>query len=150
MTEIQLSIDKAQVYDEVAKTAEYVGSKMKEDNLAYERISLTDENGEMLDRFWDESKALVEDGLKRMLKSEDEEEGVYTLTLRLSDAFKESLVESMKRSLFSYFVMSIAAKWFIITNKEEAEGYAKAAAAQIEDVMRKAYYKKAPTRPTFD
>ena len=150
MKEVQLSIDKAQVWNEVAKTAAYTGMKMQKDDLAYERIALVDEDKEMLERFWAESKSLVADNLKRMLKSETEEDGEYTVALRLSNAFKEELVDSMRQSLLSFFVSNILAKWFIITNKEEAEVQAKAAEVSLEDVLRKAYYKKQPMRPTYD
>ncbi|MFT0204978.1 hypothetical protein ACMSFV_13305 [Bacteroides thetaiotaomicron] len=56
----------------------------------------------------------------------------------------------MERSLFSFFVMNITAKWYTFTNKEEATGYATEAATYMEDVMRKAFFKKRPIRPTYN
>lgn len=38
--------------------------------------------------------------------------------------------------------MNITAKWYTFTNKEEATGYATEAATYMEDVMRKAFFKK--------
>ena len=46
--------------------------------------------------------------------------------------------------------MNITAKWYTFTNKEEAAGYATEAAACVEDIMRKAFYKKKPTRPIYE
>ncbi|MBQ8270795.1 MAG: hypothetical protein IJZ22_06300 [Bacteroidaceae bacterium] len=147
--EITLKVNKETVYDEVAKTTEYTGAKM-DDEHAYEVISTTDEDKAMLERFWNECKNMICNSLKKVLVSEVEAEGEYSLTLGLSTAFDESLTESMQRSLFSFFVMNITAKWYTFANKSEATGYATEAATYIEDIMRKAFFKKKPTRPTYD
>ena len=147
--EITLKVNKETVYDEVAKTTEYTGAKM-DDEHAYETISTTEEDKTMLERFWNECKNMICNSLKKVLVSEVEAEGEYSLTLGLSTAFDESLTESMQRSLFSFFVMNITAKWYTFANKSEATGYATEAATYIEDIMRKAFFKKKPTRPTYD
>lgn len=148
--EITLRINKEDVYEEVARTTEYTGAKM-DDEHAYEVISTTEEDKAVLDRFWNECKNTVANSLKKVLVSEIEtEKGEYALTLGLSAAFDESLTESMRRSLYSFFVMSITAKWYTFTNKSEATGYAAEAATYIEDIMRKAFFKRRPTRPTYD
>ncbi len=82
--------------------------------------------------------------------SETERDGNYVLSLDLSNSFDEALTESMERSLFSFCVMNITAKWYTFTNKQEATGCATEAATYIEDIMRKAYFKKRPVRPTYD
>lgn len=148
--EIILNVNKEDVYSEVAQTTAYTGAKM-DDEHAYENISTTDEDKSMLERFWSESKNMICNSLKKMLLSEEEtEEGKYSLKLGLSTAFDESLTESMERSLFSFFVMNITSKWYTFANKSEATGYAAEAATYIEDIMRKAFFKKKPTRPTYD
>ncbi len=150
MKRIIFQINKSEVYLEVAKTTSYTGAKMKGDTDAYDRIFTTDEDKEMLERFWNESKNTVVDGLKRVLNTETELNGVYTLELGLSNSFDDSLTESMQRSLFSFFVMNITGKWYTFTNKEEAVGYATSAASSMEDVLHKAFYKKKPVRPTYE
>lgn len=150
MKKLILSVNKADVYNEVAKTTSYTGAKMENDATAYTRIFTTEEDKDILERFWNESKNAVAGTLKKLLNNEQEENGTYTLTLDVSSSFDDSLTESMQRSLFSFFVMSIVSKWYIFTNKKEAESYATSALGDMEDVMRKAYYKKRPTRPTYD
>lgn len=148
--EVVLTVDRRGVYDEVAKTTEYTGAKM-DDELAYETVSTTEEDEVMLERFWDECKSALCNSLKRMLvKEEETKNGVYELTLELSSAFNNALTQSMQRSLFSFFVMNITAKWYAFTNKGEATGYATQAATCIEDIMRKALFKRKPERPVFD
>lgn len=144
-----LSANKDDVYEEVAKTTSYTGAKM-DDAAAYDRIFTTDEDKAMLERFWNESKNTISESLKDFLADEAEADGVYTLTLALPSSFNEGLLESMGRSLFSFFVMNIVAKWFTFTNKQEATDYATAAASNIEDIKRKAFSKKKPQRPTYN
>ena len=149
MIDIALTVDKEKVYAEIAQTTSYTGSKM-DDELAYDRIFTTDEDKSMLERFWNESKNTVCNSLKKTLQGEVEADGEYIISLGLSNSFDEALTESMARSLFSFFVMNITAKWYTFTNKEEAAGYATEAATYLEDIMRKAFFKKKPKRPTYE
>ncbi len=144
-----MRVNKDMVYEEVAQTTSYTGAKM-DDVTAYERIFTTDEDKAMLERFWNESKNAIAGSLKKFLESETEMDGTYMLTLELSASFDDSLLESMERSLFSFFVMNITAKWYTFTNKNEATDYATGAATNLEDIMRKAFFKKKPRRPTYN
>lgn len=149
MIEVTLTVEKESVYEEVAKTTSYTGAKMA-DKDAFDRIFTTDEDKSLLERFWSESKNTVANSLKRVLLHEQEADGAYSLRLGLSSSFDEALEDSMQRSLCSFFVMNVTAKWYTFTNKQEATGYASEAATYIDDIMRKAFFKKKPTRPTYD
>ncbi len=147
--EITLILNKDAVMEEVAQTTSYTGAKMTEED-AYERIFTTDEDKSMLERFWNECKILVCNSLKKVLISETEDAGTYELVLGLSTAFDERLTSSMQSSLFSFFVLNISSKWYTFTNKDEAKGYATEAETYIDDILRKAFHKKKPVRPTYD
>lgn len=144
-----LSVNKENVYNEVAKTTSYTGAKM-DDEAAYDRIFTTEEDKTMLERFWDESKNTICNSMKKFLVNEKESNDTYTLTFNLSASFDESQLESMERSLFSFFVMNVTAKWYTLANKQEATDYAAGAATNVEDIMRKAFFKKKPKRPTYN
>lgn len=163
--EITLSIDKREVMREVAITTAYTGGKMDTDANAAERIATVDEDESHLERFWEESRAdicqeligLVSyEGMVKAVVVKPREEGSktpgehYELRLEVSKSFDEALLPSMRLSLFSYFVQSIAARWYVYTNKGEAGEYADKAATMLDDIHRKAVYKKKPTRPTYD
>ena len=149
MVEYQLKVNKENVYQEVSKTTSYTGKKMKDDPKAYDRIYATKFDREMLERFWNESKNTVCNSLKKFMVSEGESGSEYVITLALSSSFDETLLESMNRSLFSFMVMNIAAKWYVFTNKEEAQSYSQNASSMLEDLMRKTFFKKKPQRPTY-
>lgn len=169
--EITLSINKEDVMKEVATTTAYTGGKMVDnDKNALHRISTVDEDENHLERFWEESRAdicqeliglVTFEGMVSNIDSPTQPAATigrppmlqkmnYELRLDVSRSFDEALLPSMKLSLFSYFVQSIAARWYVYTNKGEAGEYADKAATLLDDIHRKALYKKRPVRPTYD
>lgn len=151
MIAIELTVSKKAVYEEVAKTTSYTGQKMLDDDTAYDRIFTTDEDQEMLERFWNECRAEIAQRFVGLVSAEkmSDDDDTYTLSLDLSGSFDTALQPSMQLSLFSYFVQSLAAKWYSFTNKGETEKNSLRATALLEDVREKAYYKKKPSRPTY-
>lgn len=149
--EITLSVNQSAVFKEVAQTTSYTGQKMESDPNAYDRIFTTDQDRNELVRFWDECRAAIAQSLVRLVEDESmDSSGNYVLKLDVSEAFDTALQPSMQLSLFSYFVQAITAKWYVYTNKEEAEKFGQRATGLLEDVRRKAFYKKKPTRPTYN
>ena len=177
--EITLKISKEDVMKEVAITTAYTGGKMADnDENALHRISTVDEDEKHLERFWEESRTDICQELIGLVTFEGMVSGLpvipydpvqpvqplaasadlpviqtpkhYELRLDVSKSFDEALLPSMNLSLFSYFVQNIVAKWYIYTNKGEAGDYADKATTLLDDIHRKAVYKKKPTRPTYD
>lgn len=155
--DIQLTINKALVLDEVAKTTSYVGAKAADDGTAYEHTFATDEDRVMLERFWIESCSAATDSLKPLLKTISSQEPTrgysldkdYSVTLEMPSNWDQKLQDSVTGSLFSFFANNIASKWFLITSKEDAEAYAQTAAGSLQDVELKLFYRKRPERPTY-
>lgn len=154
MKTVVIDITKQDVYEEVAKTTAYTGAKKEGDDGAYDRIFTKDSDMEMLERFWSEACSAATEQLKRFVTEVSGESAgstAYRLTLELSGSFDDSLTAGMKASLTSYLVSMIVSKWSRITNRTESESYATDAAGAMDDVMRKVYYRKKPTRtkPTW-
>lgn len=150
--EVTLSISQDAVLTEVAQTTSYTGNKMSNDPEAYERIFTVDEDKNELKRFWDESRAEIAKTFIGIISSEGmaNDGDTYELKLNVSVSFDNALLPSMQLGLFSYFVQNITAKWYVFTNKGEAADYATIATAIINEVKEKAFFKKKPTRPTYD
>ena len=156
--EITLSVNKANVYDEVAKTTSYVGAKkMAEDVAAYDRTFTTDDDRLLLERFWVETCNAVTDAFKPFIVSVDSQpvsHGIdltrnYNVTLDLSSAFDESLTESISTSLHSLFVSSIVGKWFAIASPADAERYVSEVGGTMESIIKMIYFRKRPSRATM-
>lgn len=148
MAEYILTLNKEDVYNEVAKTTSYAGAKSTDITL-YDKLYTIDEDEEMLDRFWEESKTAASSVLKRVYSSEEEKDGAYKLILELSDSFNNDFLPGMNKSLFSFFVTNIIAKWYAFINMESAGKYASEATFNIEDIKRKALYNIKPKRPVY-
>lgn len=173
--EITLTINKEDVMREVAVTTAYTGGKMMgNDEDALQRISTVDEDEALLGRFWEESRTdichelidlvtfegMVLRDMYRPIDPPSRPSGAadtdtkprlyYELRLDVSKSFDDALLPSMEVSLRSFFVHNIVAKWYVYTNKQEAGDYADKAVMLLDDVHRKAVYKKRPTRPTYD
>lgn len=147
MKEITITINKEEVYEEVAQTTSYTGAKMENDEKAYDRIFTTEGDRSQLERFWNESCVATCETLKEFVQEEQSERDSFTLSLALSSAFDPALESSMKKELISFFVTNIVSKWYVITNKKESGEYAETALRMIEGVKRKAYYRRKPKRP---
>lgn len=150
--EIRLQVSQSEVFEEVARKTSYTGAKMDDDKNAYERITTVDEDVPELKRFWDESRAEVAQAFIRMVSSEGMsiDGDTYSLVLNVSVSFDNALLPGMELGLFSYFVQSITAKWFVFSNKKEASDFADRGSAILEEIKEKALYKKNPVRPTYD
>ncbi len=145
MTQIELTVGKSAVYNEVAKTTSYTGAKMVGDDDAYLRIFTTDEDQEMLERFWNEAASGAIEQFKPFIGQCSNGES-FTVGLNLSSSFDTNLKDSIQSSLFSYMVAMIVAKWYKFTNKGESESYGNDAVGAMDDVMKKIYYRKKPVR----
>ncbi len=154
MNNVDITINKSFVYDEVAKTTSYAGSKLLGDERAYQRIFTTDDDQMMLERFWAEACNAATGLFKPFVtsvSSNPPSHGIalsnnYEVKLQLPDRYDTSLSDSVESSLFSYFVSYIVGKWYKFTNKAEADALLQEATNLLEDVKRKIYYRKKPTR----
>ncbi len=155
MKEITITVNKANVYDEVAKTTAYIGAKSVDDVSAYERVFTTDADREMLERFWAEACNMATTQLKRFVvqvSDNPQRHGVdlaanYEVILKLSELFDDTaLADSISSSMFNFFVASIVGKWCALAAKAEAESYALEAAGLMKEVIQKAYHRSRPTR----
>lgn len=154
MQTVTFTVNKANVYDEVAKTTAYTGAKAQDEKVSYERIFATDEDRLALERFWAEASNAVTDLFKPFLTSvtsQPEGQGVditrnFVAVLEISGSYDTALNDSIGSSLFSFFSLFIVGKWFKYTNKDDAASYANEAAGMLEDVKSKIYYRKKPRR----
>lgn len=153
MKSVTLQAVKANVMGEVEKTTSYAGRKIDQaatpvegQETAYERVRTTAGTEELLTRFFDEAASFATSRMVRFISSTTTNSTSYTANLSLTDRFDEALVPYINDSLFSYFVSFILSRWFKISNKQEAETYMADANAMLDDVMRKIYFRSAPTR----
>ena len=154
MINICLTVNKANVYDEVAKTTSYEGAKIKDDNNAYNRIFTTDEDRTMLERFWNEACNISTETFKQFITKVSnlstshgvELDNNYDVEMEVSSSYDINLTSSIQASLFSFFVATIVGKWNNFVNKDTVKNYENDADVALMDIQSKLYYRKKPKR----
>lgn len=152
MSTIVLSVNKADVYSEVAKTCSYTGAKRITPSTeegqpsVYERIFTTDADAEMLDRYWAEGCNEMTSVFKPFISSLGVNGDTYSADLAMGDSFETSLETPVNSNLFSYLVYSICAKWFLMTSPEDVQKYELLAEEAKNKVREDLYFKKKPVR----
>lgn len=152
--ETTFTVNKANVYTEVAKTTSYAGIKKAPDGSLYETIFTSDDDRLMLERFWHEAANTLTDLFKPFLVSVTStapSHGIdlaenYRAELNLSESYDSSLNDSVQSSMFSFFVTTIVSKWFTLADKDESETYGLQAVGFLDDIKSKIYHRKKPTR----
>ena len=160
MTDVTLTVIKADVYDEVAKTTSYLGVKHQasgdEGSIDhYEQVFTTDADQLMLERFFGEAESVVNDKLKTWIDettSHAHSTGVaandkYEVKLKMPTNYDTELDDSVEASLFSYFSNYIVAKWCEISSPADSEKHGATAAVMLDDVIRKLRHRVRPCRP---
>lgn len=156
-----INISKGDVYDEVAKTTAYIGTKHQgggdEGSIDhYEQVFTTDADRLMLERFFNEASLIATDRMKEWSDvvtnsathntSVDESVG-YTMKLYMPTNYSEQLMDSAELSLFNFFVSYIVSKWCQISSPADSESYGASASAMLEDMEKKLRNRERPTRP---
>lgn len=148
MQKINLEINKADVYEEVAKTTAYIGGKNVDANgkSLYDQVFVTDADKQMLERFWHGAI----DGLTVILESVlrastmDEESVLYNLGM--TDNFPMMLEGSLKSTAIDYVVNQLIAEWCAVSAKGEVEKYSNEAGALLMQVNNLIHKRMRPSR----
>lgn len=156
MNSIDISVNKAYVYDAVDETAAYIGAKTIGDDGAYQRISTTDADRTLLENYWSEACCLATDVLKPYIQEVSDNSvshtvslgANYDVTLKLPGNVNLKLTNTISTSLFHYFVYSILSKWCMLTSKQDAESYALDADKMMKEVLRCVHHRTRPQKPT--
>lgn len=140
---LQFTIDKNKVYNDVARITSYQGAKAT-DVTAYDRMLIVDEDKELLDRYFNESKSQLTTVIKKYFVSDTEANEQYTLNIKVYDNFKDGFIADIQDSLYGFFKESIVAKWYLLTNKEESANSTAQMASILEDILIRLFYKNPP------
>ena len=145
MSQISVNIKKQDVFDEVTRLVEYIGAKQGGSKY-YDRVSLVDEDVEMLEQFFVESKNTLIGYLHQFFISESGD-ATTTLLFKVSPQYNAGMVGSISQSLAKFFVYNITAKWFSTVTKDvNVADLATMAGKFLEDTMVKLSKKCAPIR----
>ena len=149
MRDIRISINRDEVYEEVAKTTAYIGGKNLDANgkSLYDPVFVTDADREMLEGDWNAAIGDVSVALDSVLAYQNSYSGEEeTFGLSVSNLFNESLVKTLETTAFSYVVNKVVAEWCLVVSKDKAEDYLSKANALLVKMDAILYMRKRPTR----
>lgn len=153
MNTLTLNLSKSDVYTEVMKTTHYTGSKSVGEDAAaaFDRIAITEADRTMLDRYWDEAISMLVSEARQFVTSSTtvtSESGVKTqiLVLTLPSNYDPALDASIEKSAYSFLVNYIVSKWNMAADRQDVAPYSAEAAAMLQDIRTKIYYRRKPTR----
>lgn len=154
--EVNLSVAKSAVMNEVAKQTSYIGAKITtaDGSNAYDQVFTTNDDYAMLERYWREAATATTGNLRKFIKSVSatpppssvDTNEVFEVVLNMPSRYDNNQTGAIQAALFSYFVNFITSKWLAVSHKEDAEYYDKYATESMKEILLKIYYKKPAQR----
>lgn len=148
--ELTIQITQSEVFLEVSKQTDYIGTKMTGDEDARSRIATTDHDNTLLQSYFAEAADnLVARCGFLVSNTPDPYSEVFELQLSMPsnwDATKEkSVTSTMKKYVEKYIIQA----WDKVTNKKENEAHNKDALSLLEQINYLIHATRKPTRPTI-
>lgn len=144
MKQLQIRVARDRVYEEVSKTTSFDGAKKDAGDGIYERVMTTQDDRQMLARYFDEAAQAAETALSDIPMSNETTDGQWCVTLFLPDAFNLNAAQSINNDVFSYFCESIIGRWYSSAMPADSERHAVLAAGFMQDALRKIWFRGAP------
>jgi hypothetical protein len=146
--QITLSVNLSDVLEDIAQSTHYSGEKARVggDASGFKRISSTKADKNLFSRYITEASSTVTEKIKPFLVSLSNTSTLYEAVLEESSSFDPLLVPSINTSLTTFFTSYVLSRWYNISNKADASTCEADAIAALNDVMRKLYYRRKPTR----
>lgn len=149
MKDINITVKKDDVYEEVAKTSAYIGGKNVDGNGSslYDKVFVTDVDKEMLERFWQDALNSISFLVSGILSHTDvDDDGNYTMSLMLPENFQMTQLPILHSTIVNYVENAIITEWCNVSAKDEVTAYAEQAAALLKQVRNLIYSRRRPIR----
>lgn len=148
MQEIKLEINKGDVYEEVAKSTAYIGSKTFDDSgkNRFEQVFVTDADRVMLERFWQGAISSLQPVFGGILRDITASEEGILFVLKVTDNYPMVFEDSLKSSTIEYIENKILTEWCAVSAKGETEKYVNESGALLMQINNLIHKRCRPTR----
>lgn len=148
--EISFFVEKKAVLDEVVMTAEYIAAK----NDNYDRVSIVDENEELLNFFWDEACNDVFVALRnfRPMFNGENKEGIKgcMITVSVPDNWDWLLQPTVQNDIKIYLVSKIGSEWLATVTGNANENINVELGRIVNRILLSLFTRKRPERPNYE
>ena len=152
--EIQLTIKKLDVLNEVGRATAYYGTASGEDAPGYDTAAATPDDRELLEQYWRSSKNDILRMAQRFTPLElsaatnnqtaDEHED-FTLSLTMPSTWDTNTTESLRNAMRLYLIHDITAKWAMRAFPSAFEGINALSTADVATISQLLHHTKRPT-----
>jgi hypothetical protein len=140
------SINEATVMNSVGMNTAYAGDRYVGDDGAYDRISTTEGEEALLKEYFGLGFNAIVQTLEPFVTTIDSDKGVYNISCKFPDRASSIAVSEIQGYLHPFMVSFIKSKWYMVSNKAEAETEAIVANGMLESIKALAYRRVKPTR----
>ena len=143
---IQTSINKSDIFNEVAKLTSYIGDKSQGEGV-YDRVRTTDENEEILEEFFKVALQDVLVTLREYVGTTYSTANEVGFVFNVGSNYDATLVGRLADSIRGSIINSIVSHWFCLIDIENAKLYADKSAKELENALLIINNRKRPKRP---
>lgn len=144
MKELQITILRDNVFEEVGKTTAFDGAKRETGDGTYERVMATEDDRQIMARAFDEAAQAAESAFADIAYDITADNSQWGVTLYLPGSFNEKAAQSINSDMFSFFCESILEKWYASTLPDASNRHAQLAMGYLTDASKKIWYRSAP------
>lgn len=147
MKKLEITLTKSDIMAEVSLATAYAGIKsIATDSATFDRIAAVDSDAGIIHRFWMEMCGLVTEKLRDFVAESSQTEKEFSITMRLSEAYDESMNRSVESDIFSGFTAGVIARWFRFSLPERAKEWEEESLSLLDRAYRKLYQRVPPRR----
>ena len=149
MKNLTIEVKKADVLNEVSLATAYIGVKGDKPETAFHKVATLDSDNELLSRLWTRMAGIVQDKFKCFITTSDFTADHLKIDMELSNAYDDSLSESVKNDIFSAITAGITAKWMGFSSSQKASEWEISASQSIASAFAKLCHRRKPERKTY-
>lgn len=146
MKQIQISITKQEVFEDVALHSAYTGEKENADPNFFRKVATVKADNPLLLRFWSDMASRISERLQAFVSMFNCSDDLFSLTLMLSGAYDDTLTPGVKTDLKSALVAGVAARWYAFAYPEKTAELENREEKLLDSVISKLCHRKPPVK----
>lgn len=142
------NISKSTVLTSVGRNTAYAGDRYVGDDGAYDRISTTSGEEALLTEYFNMGISAIVHVLEPFVSSVTSDSDGYNIFCKFPERASTIAVDEIRDNLHPFLVSFIKSKWYMVSNKPDAESEAIVAKGILDTIKELAYKRVKPTRTT--
>lgn len=149
MKNIEISISKSSIFEDVSLKSEYAGFKSPDKEALYPRVSTIDADENILSGFWLEMCGRISEILKDFITVSSISSSSWKFSMEVSGAYDDTFTPSVNNDIQSSLSTGILARWFKFTFPERAAEFQQESETLLNRVISKLCHRRRPVRQSL-